>query len=80
MEDTSYIPVDVIEQFMIDVFKAVGTPPDEARICAGVLGASDLRGIESHGVGRLKYYYDRIQAGVQATTTRFEIVKETETT
>ncbi|MGD8624515.1 MAG: Ldh family oxidoreductase, partial [Anaerolineae bacterium] len=51
-----------------------------ARICAGVLIASDLRGIESHGVGRLKYYYDRIQAGVQATTTRFEIVKETETT
>jgi LDH2 family malate/lactate/ureidoglycolate dehydrogenase len=80
MEDTSYIPVDVVEQFMIDVFKALGTPPDEARICAGVLIASDLQGIRSHGVSRLKYYYDRIQAGVQSTTTRFQIVKETETT
>ena len=45
-----------------------------------MLIASDLRGIESHGVGRLKYYYDRIQAGVQLTQTEMEIVKETETT
>ncbi len=30
-----------------------------------VLITSDLRGIESHGIGRLKYYYDRIQAGIQ---------------
>jgi LDH2 family malate/lactate/ureidoglycolate dehydrogenase len=45
-----------------------------------VLVASDLRGIESHGIGRLKYYYDRIVAGVQFTTTELEIVRETETT
>ena len=56
------------------------TPADEAAICADVLIASDLRGIESHGVGRLKYYYDRIKAGVQSTTTHWEIVHETETT
>ena len=72
--------IDVIHRFMIDVFSRLGTPPDEARICADVLIASDLRGIESHGVGRLKYYYDRIQAGVQFTKTEIEIVKETETT
>jgi LDH2 family malate/lactate/ureidoglycolate dehydrogenase len=65
---------------MIDVFKTLGVPEDEARICGDVLIASDLRGIESHGVGRLKYYYDRIIAGVQFTTTKMEIVKETQTT
>jgi len=80
MVETAYIPVDTIEHFMIDVFQALGVPEDEARICADVLITSDLRGIESHGVGRLKYYYDRIQAGVQFTTTEMEIVKETETT
>jgi len=80
MTDITYIPVNVIEDFMIDVFQALGVPEDEARICADVLITSDLRGIESHGVGRLKYYYDRIQAGVQFTTTEMEIVKETETT
>jgi LDH2 family malate/lactate/ureidoglycolate dehydrogenase len=79
-QDTVYVPVDVVESFMVDVFAGLGTPTEEARICADVLIASDLRGIESHGVGRLKYYYDRIQAGVQSTTTHFEIVRETETT
>ncbi|MEJ2736686.1 MAG: Ldh family oxidoreductase [Anaerolineae bacterium] len=70
----------MIHDFMVDVFVGLGTPPEDARICADVLIASDLRGIESHGVGRLKYYYDRIQAGVQFTKTEMEIVKETETT
>jgi L-2-hydroxycarboxylate dehydrogenase (NAD+) len=80
MPDITYLPVDVIHRFMIDVFQALGTPPGDARICADVLIASDLRGIESHGVGRLKYYYDRIRAGVQLVKTEIEIVKETETT
>ena len=80
MTDPAYVPAEVIESFMVDVFKALGVPEDEARICSDVLIASDLRGIESHGVGRLKYYYDRIVAGVQFTTTKLEIVKETETT
>ena len=64
MQDTSFAPVETIESFMIDVFEALGTPADDARTCADVLITSDLRGIESHGVGRLKYYYDRIQAGL----------------
>ena len=74
------IPTETLYAFMVDVFSALGTPPEEARICADVLIASDLRGIESHGVGRLKYYYDRIQAGVHRTRTEIEVVKETETT
>ena len=75
MKEPAYIPVGVIESFMVDVFQGLGVPEDEARICADVLIASDVRGIESHGVGRLKYYYDRIKAGVQFTTTNMEIVK-----
>jgi LDH2 family malate/lactate/ureidoglycolate dehydrogenase len=80
MKELSFVPVDVIHNFMTDVFRRLGTPPDEARICADVLIAADLRSIESHGVGRLKYYYDRIESGQHRTTTQFEIVKETETT
>jgi len=80
MSDTTHIPVNVIERFMTDVFQGLGVPEEDARICTDVLITSDLRGIESHGVGRLKYYYDRIQAGVQFTKTEMEIVKETETT
>ncbi len=80
MENRETIPIDIIRQFMVAVFVGLGTPPDDARICAEVLIASDLRGIQSHGVGRLKYYYDRIRRGQHRTQTRFEIVKETETT
>jgi len=80
MTEIIYIPVDTIAGFMKDTFQALGVPEEEATICADVLITSDLRGIESHGVGRLKYYYDRIQAGVQFTTTEIEIVTETETT
>lgn len=80
MEDITHVPFNVIYHFMIDVFAELGTPPEDARICADVLIAADLRGIESHGVGRLKYYYDRIHAGQHCARTDFEIVKETEAT
>ena len=80
MKITTYIPSEAIHAFTVDVFSRLGTPPDEARTCADVLIASDLLGIESHGVGRLKYYYDRIQAGVHRTSTEIEVIKETETT
>jgi L-2-hydroxycarboxylate dehydrogenase (NAD+) len=80
MTDIRYLPTEIVHSFTIDVFQALGTPPEDAQICADVLIASDLRGIESHGVGRLKYYYDRIRAGVQFVETKIEIIKETETT
>ena len=79
-EGTVYLPVDTLRHFMVDVFVGVGVPKEEADICADVLIASDLRGIESHGVGRLKMYYDRIKQGVQKATTNFEIVREGPTT
>jgi len=78
--EVTYIPVNVIEDFMMDVFQGLGIPEEDARICTDVLIAADLRGIESHGVGRLKYYYDRIQRGQHRVKTDMEIVKETETT
>jgi LDH2 family malate/lactate/ureidoglycolate dehydrogenase len=80
MPENEYLPVNIIENFVVDVFEGLGTPREDARICADVLIASDLQGIESHGVGRLKYYYDRIRAGVQSVHTEIEIVRETEAT
>jgi L-2-hydroxycarboxylate dehydrogenase (NAD+) len=79
-DDIVYVPAEVLQRFAEQVFVALGTPPDDARICAEVLLASDRRGIESHGVGRLKVYYERIRAGVQLVETEMEIVRETETT
>jgi L-2-hydroxycarboxylate dehydrogenase (NAD+) len=80
MTDTTRIPVNIIESFIVDVFQALGIPAQDAAIAADVLISSDLRGIDSHGVGRLKYYYDRITAGVHLTTTTITVVNESETT
>ena len=80
MAEIIHIPVAVVADFMFDLFRGLGVPEEDARICTDVLIASDLQGIETHGVSRLMYYYDRIKAGVQATHTEIEAVSETETT
>jgi L-2-hydroxycarboxylate dehydrogenase (NAD+) len=78
MSDKIYwISFDTMERFMADVFKGVDVPEEDAKICADVLITADKRGIDSHGIGRLKpVYYDRIKAGIQKPVTRFEIVRE----
>ena len=75
-ESTLLVPVETLHPFIRDVFIALGVPPDDARTCSDVLIASDLRGIESHGIGRLKMYFDRIRAGIQSPATRFEILSD----
>lgn len=72
---------DVMEQFMVDVFKKVGVPEEDAKVCAEILITADKRGIDSHGCGRFKpIYIDRIKAGIQKPATNFEIVRESPTT
>ena len=51
MQDITYVPVDIIHQFMVDVFTGLGTPVDDARICAEVLITSDVRGPFKGGPG-----------------------------
>ncbi|MCB5264949.1 MAG: Ldh family oxidoreductase [Candidatus Cloacimonetes bacterium] len=71
-----YLPVQQMHEFMIAVFNKIGVPLEDAKICADVLIASDLRGIESHGIGRLKMYYDRIKLGIQSPETKIDIIKD----
>ncbi len=70
-----YVPVETIERFMKDVFVKLGVPEDDAKTCAEVLITSDLRGIESHGIGRLKMYYDRILQGIQKPKTCIDVIQ-----
>ncbi len=74
------VPVHVLETFMRDVFVRLGVPAEDARICAEILITSDLRGIESHGIQRMRMYYDRIRQGTQFPVTQMEIVRESPTT
>jgi LDH2 family malate/lactate/ureidoglycolate dehydrogenase len=74
------IDAKTLENFMKDVFIGVGVPKGDAAICAEVLISSDLRGIESHGVQRLKMYYDRIKSGIQLPVTKIKVIKKSNTT
>jgi L-2-hydroxycarboxylate dehydrogenase (NAD+) len=78
MSDIIYwVDFDTMEQFMTDVFRGVGVPDEDAGICADVLITSDKRGIDSHGIGRLKpIYVDRIIEGIINPVTEIRVVKE----
>ena len=79
-DETVNVPVETLRGFARDVFVGVGVAPADAAIAADVLVASDLHGIESHGVGRLKMYYDWIKKGIISPRVRFEVVREGPTT
>src|SRR3989339_1906868 len=79
--ESKYVPFDVMEKFMVEVFMKVGVPESDARICADVLITADKYGIDSHGISRLKtIYIDRIRDGIQEAVTKFEILREGPTT
>jgi L-2-hydroxycarboxylate dehydrogenase (NAD+) len=75
------VKLEILQQFMVDVFIKSGVPRADARICAEVLAESDRRGIDSHGIGRLKtIYVDRIRAGIINPVTKIDIVRQGPTT
>lgn len=80
-KDCVFVDFDRLERFMKEALMAAGVPKADSEIIADVLIESDKRGIDSHGIGRLKpIYIDRIDKGIMNPVTEIEIVKETETT
>jgi len=76
-EEVVWMPFQTMKQFVADVFMGVGVPPEDAEICADVLIAADKKGVDSHGINRLKsIYYDRIKSGIVNPVTNFEIVRD----
>jgi L-2-hydroxycarboxylate dehydrogenase (NAD+) len=75
-----YRSVPFLKQFMKKSFQKIGVSDDDAQICAEILITSDIRGIESHGIGRLRMYIDRIRKGLIEVTNTSEIIKESPTT
>ncbi len=77
---TQLVSADLLKDFVRDVFLKAGAPQQDAEVCADVIITSDLRGIESHGISRLKYYLVRMKSGQHQVVTNFEIVRESPTT
>src|SRR4051794_10416755 len=62
-DELCYYPVEQLREFSTRVFEHFGVPPPDAVQASDVLAAGDLRGIDSHGVARLRTYYDMLTLG-----------------
>jgi LDH2 family malate/lactate/ureidoglycolate dehydrogenase len=72
------VPVDTLEAFTFNAFRAMGVSDDEARYCTRGLMQSELRTLpgQGQGVRRLPVYNERISKGWIHPGAPFEIVKE----
>jgi LDH2 family malate/lactate/ureidoglycolate dehydrogenase len=77
---TTIYPIEVLAGFSKAVFLHFGVPEEDAETAAEVLARSDLRGIESHGVARLKTYFDMLSLGRINPKPRIDIVRESPST
>jgi len=71
---------EALKGFCKRVFLRLGVPPEEADVTAEVLVEADLRGIDSHGVARLRRYVRGLQVGQMAPRPKVTVVHETATT
>jgi L-2-hydroxycarboxylate dehydrogenase (NAD+) len=78
--ETKRIPAEALQQFTADVFVGFGVKQEHADQVAEVLVASDVQGIDSHGVPRLKMYTDRLRAGLVNLDPHMTVITETPAT
>jgi LDH2 family malate/lactate/ureidoglycolate dehydrogenase len=69
-----------LKDFCTRVFEKLGVPHDDAEVTSDVLVLANLRGIDSHGVARLKRYVDGLREGVMLARPKIEVLRETPTT
>ncbi|MFC2048079.1 Ldh family oxidoreductase [Chloroflexota bacterium] len=72
--------VDALHEFTINVLNKLGVPIADAKIVADVLITADQRGIDSHGLQRLRRYTEGLKNGVIKPVTNTKILKETPNT
>ena len=73
--ESKVFSIEVLSEFCTRVFLHFGVPKDDAMQAAEVLARADLRGIDSHGVGRLQTYFDMLTLGRINPTPKIKIVR-----
>src|SRR5882762_5700490 len=72
------VPAGKLAAFCIACFEKLGLSPKNARLTAENLIFANLRGVDSHGVIRMKIYAERLRAGGFKTGARPKVVSEHE--
>jgi L-2-hydroxycarboxylate dehydrogenase (NAD+) len=65
-----------LREFTTKVFVSLGVPKVDAALAADVLAVSDLRGIDSHGVARLHFYFDLLRHGKINPRPTIRVIRE----
>lgn len=71
-----HFPFQYLKDFSQQVFMHFGISAQQAEIAAEVLSASDLRGIDSHGVARLHTYFEMLSIGRINPKPNMQVVRE----
>jgi L-2-hydroxycarboxylate dehydrogenase (NAD+) len=80
MLEVKTFPAEALHEFSVRVLSLGGLPAEDAGLAADVLLAADLRGIDSHGVARLRGYFEVLRSGQVNPTPELRVVRETLTT
>src|SRR5579872_6608247 len=65
-----------LTDFCERILKAAGVPPHKASITAASLVASNLRGVDSHGIQLLPFYLDQLLAGEVDAQADGQVISE----
>lgn len=71
------VPAESLELYCRDIFIRLEVLPGDARTVAEVLVSADLRGIDSHGVARMRRYVRGLREGVIVPRPEIRILRET---
>jgi len=66
-----------LTEFCQKVFEKMDVPARDAFTTSEVLVLADLRGVESHGVARLRRYYTGLKNGMMVPKPNIKVVRET---
>lgn len=74
------VPANDLLEFAKAVLIRLGVPEEDARIVSDVLIQADLRGIDSHGIARLRRYVKGLKEGYIKPEAEIKIIRETPVT
>src|SRR3954471_10847388 len=70
------LAADKLRQFAGQILEGAGVPRDKAEVTAACLIASNLRGVDSHGMQLLPFYIDQLLAGEMDPHTDGRVISE----
>ena len=79
-DGVSLICADAVHEYCVRVFRKLDVAEEDAHITADVLVAADLRGVDSHGVARLRRYVHGLLNGKMLPHPDVQVIHETATT